>query len=140
MANSTYARTRSFLLRDLTPATRRLFRAYRDAERVSGQAAKVMWDAYAYVEVPKRALQLADEGAWEPTGQERARLEADLAARQAKHAAASAVWEAAAKDAEAAFKAARPAMEAEGYPYAWWMQGVMRIPRGVTPDNPRLRP
>jgi hypothetical protein len=122
---------RRFLLIDLTPRTRTLFRAFRDAQRAAHALAKPMWDAHSRLADARATVQWAREHPDEAPPERAARYAAEMAEREAKHAAATRAWEAAVEAAGGAFRAALGPMLAEGYPMAWWHGGAMRLPADV---------
>lgn len=132
----TTATTRRFLLVDLTPATRALYRAYRDACRESARRGELTDQAHSRRQVPASALWHIEQNPDAYDNAYRAAVVARLAAATAADERAYAAWRQAADAATAAFQAARPAMEAEGYPQHWWNtpSGAMRLPAGV--DSP----
>lgn len=126
----TGARHARFLLIDLTPATRALFRAFRDAQAATRPAGDAMWAAHSRVQQAKSSVRWA-AGRADVTDAQRALWAAELIEREAAFTAATARWEEAVQAAGEAFRAARGPMQAEGYPVQWWHGGVMRVPAGV---------
>lgn len=126
--------SRRFLLNDLTPATRTLYRAYRDAVREQRRLGDLLDAAYRRQQVQAISLWHIDQDPERYDDGVRERLAAELAARTAAYNRASARWDSAREAATAAFWAAVPAMEAEGYPRHWFntVTGTVMIPAGLT--------
>jgi hypothetical protein len=122
---------RRFLLIDLTPRTRTLFRAFRDAQRAAHALAKPMWDAHSRLADARATVQWAREHPAEVPPERAARYAAEMAEREGQHDAATRAWEAAVEAAGGAFRAAQGPMQAEGYPVSWWHGGAMRLPADV---------
>lgn len=123
---------RRFVLADLTPNTRALYRAYLAACRYSREMGAAMDLAHSRQTVPATTLWHMNQNpeAYEPEARER--TTAQLAAATAALNRATDAWRTAADLATEAFQAAAPAMEAEGYPRSWFNTptGAMQIPRG----------
>jgi hypothetical protein len=124
--------SRRFLLNDLTPATRALYRAYRDAVRDRNKSGDDMDRARALQQVPATSLWHIDQDPSRYDDGVRERVAAQLADRTAACRRSEARWTAACARATEAFWAAVPAMEAEGYPRAWFNtpNGAVVIPAG----------
>lgn len=121
-----------FLLNDLTPATRTLYRAYLAAVREQRRLGDLLDAAYHRQQVPATTLWHIDQN---PTGYDhdvRERTAQSLADATAAYNRADERWRAACETATAAFQAAIPAMEAEGYSRHWFNTptGAMRLPAG----------
>jgi hypothetical protein len=125
--------TRKFQLADLTPATRELYRAYLAACRAARHAGDVMDAAYKQREVPRTTLWHLDQQPGGGDPQVRAQVLARLAAADERYQPTEFAWERACAASTAAFQAAIPAMEAEGYRREWFNTptGAMRLPRDV---------
>ncbi len=124
---------RRFQLADLTPATRALYRAYRDAVAESRKLGTKMERAYALRQVPATTLWHYDRDPAAYTPEVRDRAVEQLRVLDEKSRAADAAWKAACERATAAFQAAVPAMESEGYRREWFNTptGAVVLPAGV---------
>ncbi len=120
--------SRRFLLVDLTPATRDLFRAFRDASRVITPLADASHVKHHLLQDAFRELDWAKaEGSTTDISRAQDRKDAAMESYQKSNAE----FNEAVRKATEAFQAAQPAMESEGYPVAWWNHGNMRLPAGV---------
>lgn len=124
---------RRFQLADLTPATRALYRAYRAAVAEQRELGAAMDLAYSLRSVPATTLWHVEQDPQKYAPEVRERAIAQLADLDAKSRAADARWREASDRATAAFQAAVPAMEAEGYRREWFNTptGAMVLPAGV---------
>lgn len=120
--------SRRFLLVDLTPATRDLFRAFRDATRAITPLAETSLVKHNLLHDAQRELDWAKaEGS--TIDIRRAQSRKDEATES--YLRSNEKFNEAVRKATDAFQAARPAMEAEGYPVTWWNHGSMRLPADV---------
>lgn len=124
---------RKFVLADLTPSTRDLYRAYLAACRHSREMGAAMDLAHSRQTVPASTLWHIDQNPDDYEPGVRERVAQQLADATTALNRATARWREAADRATEAFQAAAPAMEAEGYPRAWFNTptGAMQIPRGA---------
>lgn len=138
MARSTTANAQHFLLVDLTPAARNLYRTYRQACRRVVRLGEAMETARQRQNVPASAAWHMEQ---EPDLYDQAtrdRVAAHLARETQAYNAAVAVWERAAQEATDAFQAAVSVLEAQGYQQSWFNNstGAMRIPAHL--DSPGM--
>lgn len=126
--------SRRFLLNDLTPATRALYRAYRDAVREQRRLGVLEEAAYQRKQVPATTLWHIERNPDAYDQGVREQIEAELVELSAQFERACQRWNVACAAAQEAFWAAVPAMEAEGYPRQWFNTptGAVVIPAGLT--------
>lgn len=120
---------RRFVLADLEPATRKLFRDYAAGSRACSQAYEQAGKAQRMEAFLADMVRRIEGDGRVP---DRSTLDRLAAARQ-RHAELSEQAEAAERRATAAREAAQPALEDAGYPWSWWWSGTMRIPAGEEP-------
>jgi hypothetical protein len=123
---------RRFVLADLTPATRALYIAYRNACAAVRRANTAMDTALAAQIHRSTDLHHLTENPAAYTDEARERIIAMRDQTTAAYKAAAEAFDTAVQAATDAFWAAVPAMEAEGYPRQWFNTptGAMVIPAG----------
>lgn len=133
--------SRRFLLNDLTPATRALYRAYLAAVREQRRLGDLLDAAFKRQQVSATTLWHIDQNPTAYVEGLREQVAADLVVRTGTYNRADERWKAACEAATAAFQAAIPAMEAEGYSRHWFNTptGAMRLPAGQ-PSPGQFRP
>ncbi len=120
--------SRRFLLVDLTPATRDLFRTFRDATRTVVRLSDVWSARHMLLQDACRDLELALR---KDCAEDIRTAETRKDAAAQEYQRVSDEFNTAIQAVTRAFEAAKPALKAEGYPVTWWKTGRMCLPAGV---------
>ena len=121
--------TRRFVLADLVPATRELFREYVAAHRACSNAYKALGEGSRIVSSLAQDIARCEQNGIAVRQSTRERF----SAAQRHHDELNRKAETAQQRATKAREAAQRAMEQAGYPWEWWWSGTMRIPAGQEP-------